>query len=278
MNRYGMRRTKAGMLAALNADLEAVSLSAWGDNGNECSVFATFPQIISFSALAYFGKADSALLDGISKAMTNISFSDFLKLDKPNTYKIKNPILPVNPAKYLLLNDPLCGILDYHVDSSYNAYYKKCVTIFKTVAKRAGEWKYLFDEQIALCDYLSVKANMGNDLYALYQKNDIEGLKKYAETTVKTAIKKLNAFISAYRAAWHKENKTFGFDVSELRLGGQKERLNEIILRINEYADGKIDRIEELEQPKLPYEENCENGLLYIHNSKYVTSPFFPVV
>ena len=150
--------------------------------------------------------------------------------------------------------------------------------VLKNAAKRAGEWKYIFDEQVALCDYLSVKANMGNDLYALYKAKNIEGLETYAATTVKTAIKKLDAFIAAYRTAWHKENKTFGFDVSELRLGGQKQRLFEVQLRIKELAEGKIDKIEELEQPKLPFDKNNEDDLLYIHNSKYIISPFFPVV
>ena len=278
MNKYGIRRTKAGMLAAKERGLEEVSLSAWGDNGNECSVFATIPQLINFSMLAYFGNASNESLNDVSKALTGVFFGDFLKLDIANTYKIKDPKLPVNPAKYLLLNDPLCGIVDYHVNKDYNSYYKKSARTLKTIANRAKEWRYLFDEQIALCDYLSVKANMGNDLFELYGKKDIKGLLKYSEKTVKKAIRKLERFITAYREAWYKENKTFGFDVSENRLGGQKQRLFEIQFRIKEFAEGKIDRIEELEQPKLPFDDNSENGLLYIHNSKYIISPFFPVV
>ena len=278
MNRYGIRRTAAGMKAAQKFRLNTVSLSAWGDNGNECSVFATMPQIVNFSMLSYFGKCDFGDLDRMTEASTGVNAEDFLKLDIANSFKVKNPKTSVNPAKYLLLNDPLCGIMDGHVNASYNEYYKKCAKLLKTTSKRAGKWKYLFDEQFALCDYLSVKANMGNDLYALYQAKDIAGLEHYAATTVKTALKKLDAFIVAYRTAWHTENKTFGFDVSELRLGGQKQRLVEIQTRIKELADGKIDRIEELEQPKLAYYEKTENGLIYIHNSKYIISPFFPVV
>lgn len=278
MNKYGIRRTKAGMNAAREKKLNAVSLSAWGDNGNECSVFATIPQIIYFSMLAYFGEAKNELLKNVSKALTNVEFGDFMKLDLANTYKLKNPNLPVNPAKYLLLNDPLCGIMDAHVDKSYNEYYRKAARTLKNASKNTGEWKYLFDEQIALCEYLAVKANMGNDLYELYQKNDIAGLVEYSKTNVRAALKRLDRFISIYRKAWHKENKTFGFDVSENRLGGQKQRLIEVQKRIEELAEGKIDRIEELEQPKLLYDKNNEKGLLYIHNSKYIISPFFPVV
>ncbi|MBO7525254.1 MAG: hypothetical protein J6T42_00460 [Clostridia bacterium] len=66
--------------------------------------------------------------------------------------------------------------------------------------------------------------------------------------------------------------------VSENRLGGQKQRLFEIQLRIKELAEGRIEKIEELEQPKLPFNDNSEERLLYIHNSKFIISPFFPVV
>ena len=278
MNRYGIRRTRAGMNAANEYGLDAVSLSAWGDNGNECSVFATMPQIINFSLLSYFNEAPNALLDGISRTLTGICFKNFIRLDLANTYKLKNPTLPVNPAKYLLLNDPFCGIMDAHVDKSYNEYYRKAAKMLKKASKNTGAWKYLFEEQTALCEYLAVKANMGNDLYLLYQAKDIKGLVNYSATTVKKAIRKLNRFIAAFRTAWYKENKTFGFDVSELRLGGQIQRLIEIQHRIKELAEGRITRIEELEQPKLPFDENSEKGLLYIHNSKYIISSFFPVV
>ena len=275
MNRYGMKRTKAGITAAEEFGLDSVSLSAWGDNGNECSVFATIPQILFFSAMSYFKQATNSFLNNIALTLTNLSFREFLSLDLANTYKIKNPKLPVNPAKYLLLNDPLCGIMDAHVNSDYNEYYRKSSRTLRTIAKRAGEWQYLFDEQMALCEYLAVKANMGNDLYKLYKEKDLVGLKVYVLKNVNLAIKKLDKFIIAYRKAWRKENKSFGFDVSELRLGGQKQRLCEIQLCVNEYLSGKIDKIEELEQPKLLFDKNNEEGLLYVHNAKYITSPFF---
>ena len=278
MNRYGMKRILPAMLSAKENGIKNVALTAWGDNGSECSVFAAMPQLMFFSSLCYGREVNILSLNTLSLLLTKIPIRNWLALDIPNGYKNSNYSVLTNPAKYLVYNDPLSGLMDYHIDEGYTAYYKKCVRIFRRIVNNTEEWKNLFNEQKTLCEFLSVKANMGNELQLLYLSGDKAELLKYAKTVVPKAIKKLNAFIAAFRETWYNDNKTFGFDVMELRLGGQKERLSEIILRITEYCDGKISKIEELEQPKLPFNYPNEKGLIYKHNSKYMISPFFPVV
>lgn len=277
-NKYGTYRLKPGVLSASEHNVKTITLSAWGDNGNECSLFAIIPQLVFFSELTHFSNLAKENLNAFCKAVFDVSFNDFLKLDIANGHKNKYYRIISNPAKYILYNDPLCGLMDFHIDESYNDYFSMCVNILKNRKKRANQWAYLFNVQIALCDYLSVKANMGNDLYNLYSNKDKAGLKNYALKTVPKAIKKLNAFIEEFRTAWYKENKTFGFDVMENRLGGQMQRLYEVIYRIEKYLDGSFERIEELEQPKLPYNYPNEKGLIYKHNSKFIISPFYPVI
>lgn len=275
-NKYGMLRLKPGVTSAAEHGIKTVTLSAWGDNGSECALFAVIPQLVYFSQLTHMTDLSSNGLNDFCKAVFSISFRDLLKLDLANGHKNKSYSALTNPAKYLLYNDPLCGLMDYHVDASYNEYYEKCVKVLKRLSKCGGKWSYLFDVQTALCDYLSVKANMGNDLYGLYNKGDIQGLSEYAKTTVTKAIKKLSVLIDVSRTAWYKENKTFGFDVIEYRLGGQMQRLNEIIFRISKYASGEIKHIEELEQPKLPYNYPSEKDLVYKHNFNYIASSYHP--
>ena len=47
------------------------------------------------------------------------------------------------------------------------------------------------------------------------------------------------------------ENKPQGFDVVDLRIGGQRQRLLHCGDRLLVYAEGRLDRIEELEEPVL---------------------------
>lgn len=277
-NKYGMLRLRPGIVSAAEHQVQTLTLSAWGDNGNECPLFSIIPQMVYFSLLSYIQKPSKEDLQQLSATVFGADFNDLLKLDIANGHRNQNGRVLTNPAKYLLYNDPLCGIMDYHTDASYCQYYKKCVGVLKNRVRRNKEWSYLFDLQIALCDYLSVKANMGNELYHLYQSHDLEGLRVYGQVIVPKAIKKLNTLIRVARTAWYTENKTFGFDVIEHRLGGQMQRLYEIQYRIESYLSGDMEKVEEWEQQKLPCNYANEKGLVYKHNAKYVLSPYYPAV
>ena len=49
-----------------------------------------------------------------------------------------------------------------------------------------------------------------------------------------------------------KERKTFGFEVQDIRIGGLLQRIKRCKRTLENYLDGKIDKIEELEQEILP--------------------------
>ena len=66
-------------------------------------------------------------------------------------------------------------------------------------------------------------------------------------------IKKTEAFYCSFRAQWYLENKPHGFNVQDVRIGGVIMRLKNGKALLEEYLDGKIDRIEELEEELL----NC---------------------
>ena len=57
----------------------------------------------------------------------------------------------------------------------------------------------------------------------------------------------------AFKTVWFTENKPFGFEIHDLRLGVLKMRLEQLRIRVKDYLSGKIDKIEELEAPVLPF-------------------------
>ena len=50
---------------------------------------------------------------------------------------------------------------------------------------------------------------------------------------------------------WYKNNKPFGFEQIDVRLSGVEARIRRAALRVGDYLAGKIDAIEELEEPRL---------------------------
>ena len=52
---------------------------------------------------------------------------------------------------------------------------------------------------------------------------------------------------------YYKENKSNGFEIEDIRFGGIVKRLENCSRIILEYCDGKLDRIEELDQKVVDY-------------------------
>ena len=77
-------------------------------------------------------------------------------------------------------------------------------------------------------------------------------------------------FYAAYRALWYKENKAFGFEVQDIRLGGLMQRLKNCRERLTAYVKGKISAIDELEQEILPHE-----ALNYFQYNNYAQTVSF---
>ena len=71
------------------------------------------------------------------------------------------------------------------------------------------------------------------------------------------AVQKTKAFHKAFFEVWDTENKPFGWELQDARLGGLCQRLKTCKDRLQAYISGKVDKIDELEETLLPMEENC---------------------
>ena len=151
----------------------------------------------------------------------------------------------INPCKYLLYNDPLCCLMDINMSSDTVAdRYKENAERLKPLTKNI-QWGYMFDTMYRLCDLLASKSDLSVRIRKAYTEKDTNALNSISQE-IPTIIEKLELFIEAFRAQWYLENKTFGFDIHEDRLGGMKERLR-----------STKKRIEELEQKQLYFAGNA---------------------
>ena len=71
-------------------------------------------------------------------------------------------------------------------------------------------------------------------------------------------IQKIQTLRKAHRAAWMQYNKPFGWEVHDIRYGGLAYRFETAKERINDYLDGKLEVIEELEEKRLRYDGRGE--------------------
>lgn len=269
----------------LEQNIDEVIVTAWGDDGAEASHFSVLPTLLYYAEfVAQRKKPDAERLNARSEECFGINYEDFLNLDIPNILPacpknreqgMTNRQMAVNPSRYMLFNDPLLGLLDQHIEDG------DIGNVFESSAQKLShygnhpEFGYLFQTLSALCAVLSEKATLGIDLRKAYHQQNREELATIANCRIPKTINEVEKLIDVFRKQWQIENKPFGFEVQDIRLGGLIQRLKATSLTIHQYLDGELTTIEEFEQKTLPFTQEFRNGTPYVRQQlwkKYVTA------
>ncbi|MDY4898504.1 MAG: family 20 glycosylhydrolase [Eubacteriales bacterium] len=272
-NTFSVASTEMQLNVCADRGVDNVIVTAWGDNGGEASQFSVLPSMLYFAERAYASSVTDEKLEERAVMSLGLGYRALLTLDAPNelpgvTVEIGHP---VNPCRYLVFNDPLEGLLDVHIKPD------ETPAGFAAAARRLEQYVddknfgYMFDTLAKLCVFLADKCDVSLRTRRYYLDGDKAALADMADNIIPTMISELDDFIVAFRNQWYLENKTFGFSTQELRLGGLRERLKSAALRLADYADGRIDRIEELEQPVLSFNgKNYDaDSMPYISNMNW---------
>jgi len=228
-----------------------VIATAWGDDGAECSVFSVLPSLLQYAELCY-GDADEAVLEARCMDCFGISYADFMKLDQVGKPRTIDPDWSAPPCmeKMALYNDVLMGIVDADVASGNTAaQYAEDAAILRSIPQ--NRYSILFDTQLKYAELLAYKADLSARIKRAYRTGDRETLSAIAEEELDQVAALVDEFHGALRMQWHTFNRPFGFEIQDIRQGGLKERLKTAGLRIRAYLDGRLERLEELEQPEL---------------------------
>ncbi len=227
-----------------------VYFTMWGDDGGECSRFSVLPALFYLSQYAH-GETDEAVIKEKFKRFTGIAFDNFMKIELSDSLPSKHNY--PNPSKYMFMSDLLNDYLDSTVALGNGEKYAAWSKELADVAKKSRTYGYLFDTQAKLCAVLANKYELGLRTRRAYEAGDKEELRRLAENEYVAVEKAIPAFRDAMEKQWFKENKTCGFDVQEWRIGGVLQRVKSARKRILDYVNGRIDRIEELEEKLLPF-------------------------
>lgn len=239
--------------------IDTILLTAWGDDGAEASVFAALPAFLQWAELAYGNCTEERWMEKRFETCVGASCAAFQKLGMP----VLTPANPapggcsVNPVKYLFYQDVLGGLFDAHVTESYGAHFAVCAEELETLADSAGAYAYLFRMESALCRLLAQKSVFGLRVRDAYRNGDHKRLRCLAEEL--PLMQKLTEdFLAAFEERWLTENKIFGLDVIQLRVGGLLMRMRFAQRRLADFCDGRIEKLEELEDEALPYRREVD--------------------
>lgn len=266
-NAKSLAVSEAQIRSCLDGGIADMIVTGWGDDGAEASQFSILPTMLYWAEMGYGNEGDLAAR---SIECFDAAYDDLLLFDLPDMLPGIDPEKKVcSPCKYLLYNDPIEGLMDAHVDAATAAdgFRKNAERLLaKADDKNFGK---IYASLGALCRLMVHKCDFTIRLRNAYFANDRATMETMAKDEIPLMVKLLEEFHIAFRAQWYDENKTYGFEIQDTRLGGVRERLLSAQLRILSYLEGDIDRIEELHEPVLPVNNSYnQEGSPYIqHNS-----------
>ena len=270
------RFTLESMLPAIDAcrthKIRNVFLTMWGDDGAECSHFSQLPSLFYLAEYAK-GNTDEAKIKAKFERLTGIAYDEFMEIDCPNDV-IPYEGRPRNPSKYMLYSDYFNDFLDYTIKEGAGARYEDFATKLHATARKSRKYGYVFDTAAKLCDVLAIKYDLGLRTRKAYEAGDKEELARLAKNEYVQVAKRIEVFERAFEKQWFLDNKPHGFDVQEHRLGALLLRTNACRRRLLDYASGKIDRIDELEEPLLPFRNPEES--IHINRTPFITTVNIP--
>ena len=251
-NRCSLRIARYHADACIREQIRDVTVTAWGDDGNEASQFAALPGLLLYAEKLNRGIVGELDIAPVFAELFGTALDTFLLMDLPNGVPDGKDIeksASFNPSKWLLYGDPLCGRADRWIHPSYGEFYAECE---KTLAphKEDATFGYLFESLEALCAVLKNKATLSLRLREAYLAGDKEALAQIIQVIPET-VADLDRFIQVYRNQWYRENKLFGFENIEMRLGALRARLLGVEETVKMYLEGLIPDLAPLAEPVL---------------------------
>lgn len=253
-NFFSLGTMLPAMRSCIQNNIENVFITLWGDDGAECSVYSTLPALYAIRKFADGIEDMDEIKRGFKKDL-GLDFDAFMTLDLPSVttkggvlnanFNSVLPNLAITPI--LTYCDVFLGKYDYGLSQLDYLDFADFTRQIRAAKGGAGEFEYVFDYMEKLCDFLSVKAYLGIEARAAYRKKDRSALRQI-DKKLGVAIKKLDAFTKSYKGRWFEENKPFGFEVIDIRLGGVKARLITCRERLRAYLSGNLSSIPELEE------------------------------
>ncbi len=249
-----LRTMLPAMQSVIEYGIENVMITMWGDAGHECSFYSLLHVLYAIRQYAD-GNFDQEKIKSGFKSLLGLDFDGFMLLDLPNLFDYDEVMDEVhNPCRTLLYSDIFMGRFDKNLENNGHAKYAEYAQKINNAKKSAGEYAYVFDFIEKLCLALDLKAEMGLKLRKAYKANDKEKLKELCAQIPET-IERIKDFHKAFSYLWHKENKPYGFEIHDARLGGLVMRLTTCGERLNDYLAGKVENIPELEEEILDFDD-----------------------
>lgn len=251
-----IRTAIAALSACKKAGIDFVLATVWGDNGQESSRSSALPGMQLYAEFAYTGTYDPERLKERFSVCCGGILDQFLDLTKFNILPDMDTCQcrPVNMAKFLLYQDPLVQLClkdmeGYDMASHYAALAEK----YNSYAKQKGEYALQMQFYADLADILSIKCSWHQTICGLILQNKKREARDLSDSLL-TLVEKVELLRNLWGEIWYTENKPFGFEILDGRMGALQARLKTAARRVVSWAEGdQGENLEELREEVLQF-------------------------
>ena len=254
---YALESTKFSLDACRKNGVKEAIATIWSNDNAECDLFTNLYGLSFFAELCFDQNASDEKLNarfeastgGSAKAFYSMSYyhDDFKDVDKYPRYNYRFF------GKPLFWQDIMEGLFDFQLkDRPMSGHYAARAQEMKELYESStDEWKYLYDFAYKVFDYLATKTQIAQTLVPTYKEGNKESLERIANVLLPLLKQKTIAVHEAHKAMWFENNKILGWSNLDVRYGGMAARCDTASYLIGRYVEGKDEKIEELEEPRL---------------------------
>lgn len=252
---YAYTTVRDSLEACRNNGVREFMSTIW--NKGECDIFCNLLALSMSAELCYDKSPDMEKLKSRFETTTGGIFEAFLDMslyhnyfDDPTEYEGRFGHHKRFFGKVIFWQDVLMGMYDFDLyNRPMSEHYRRSFEKYKNY--EGGEWDYMYKYVAATLEYLALKSEIAEKLKPAYMAGDRATLENIRDSLLPELCELTEKVYLLNKDAWMRCFKTISLKVLNARYGFMKERANTAIELLGMYLSGELDRLEELEEPRL---------------------------
>ena len=252
-----LETTLAAIEACRKEQVKEVIVTSWGDDGSETPLYTCMFGLVLYAYLDCHTEYQETEFAQYLQLYTGMGFDEWMRQGEPDLFEgTTGNNYDITPSKYLLYQDPLGSKFLYYIrtlTTDMDAVYAKLEQAFTEDAAHTDNplQRSIAQFYALMMKTLYYKWRLPLDIWEAYKKTDKKALQALVENKLKPLKAALTETAKARRQVWTEECRAFGSEVLDHRFGAMLMRLEVTQEILTDYIQGKIRRIDELEEERL---------------------------
>lgn len=238
----------AALAAAKECGVKTILSTDWQYCNNSADYFFTLPSIVFYGQHRY---GEDASKESVERILRNNTGMELSAIDVMNVYHGDEYLEFHGGEKYFYCSTLIntVGIPEGNPDEDF----RHAAELMKTYESDVWGRHYAFATLIL--EIAAIKCEIYNKLRKAYMNGDRDYLSTVAKVMLPELIQKYRHALAIKKELWLESQKPFGLDSASRYYGGCIADVEYAIGRLNDYLDGKIENIGELEEEVMPFKK-----------------------